>query len=192
VCAAVWSGRSRAGRGRASIAAAAAGHAKHPHPTHTCPHPQPPLPPPQGLVYYLPPRAFKSLLSAISETAVVGSRLYFDFINLSTMSGEGAGRGFEGGRVPQTGACRRRAGAALRPPPFRPCPPPPHPPPPKGEVFYPGFETLMVSVWNKGEYFLSGVDERKEVQSSRPPGRGRAEGQGAGEEASGPRRPQQG
>ncbi|GBF93833.1 acyl-coenzyme A oxidase peroxisomal [Raphidocelis subcapitata] len=29
-------------------------------------------------------------------------------------------------------------------------------------AFYPGFETLMVSVWNKGEHFLSGVDEREE------------------------------
>jgi hypothetical protein len=42
-------------------------------------------------VYYLPPQAFKNLLNAISDTAVLGSRLYFDFINLSTMSGEGAG-----------------------------------------------------------------------------------------------------
>lgn len=72
----------------------------------------------EGLVYYLPPAAFKSLLAAISELSVVGSRLYLDFINLSTMS---------------------------------------------GEVFHTGFETLMVSVWNKGEYMLSGVDERKEA-----------------------------
>ncbi|GBF98456.1 S-adenosyl-L-methionine-dependent methyltransferase [Raphidocelis subcapitata] len=71
----------------------------------------------EGLVYYLPPVAFKSLLSALAETAAVGSRLYFDFINLSTMS---------------------------------------------GDVFHPGFETLMVSVWNKGEYFLSGLDEREQ------------------------------
>ncbi|KAI8462802.1 MAG: S-adenosyl-L-methionine-dependent methyltransferase [Monoraphidium minutum] len=75
----------------------------------------------EGLVYYLPPLAFKGLLTAISETAVVGSRVYFDFINLSTMA---------------------------------------------GEVWHPGFETLMVSVWNKGEYFLSGVDERKEAVRS--------------------------
>lgn len=38
-------------------------------------------------MYYLPPLAFKGLLTAIGETAVVGSRLYFDFINLTTMSG---------------------------------------------------------------------------------------------------------
>jgi O-methyltransferase involved in polyketide biosynthesis len=44
-------------------------------------------------VYYLPPEAFKGLLNAISDNAVLGSRLFFDFINLSTMSGEGAGRG---------------------------------------------------------------------------------------------------
>jgi O-methyltransferase involved in polyketide biosynthesis len=38
-------------------------------------------------VYYLPPLAFKALLTAICETAVVGSRIYFDFINLTTMAG---------------------------------------------------------------------------------------------------------
>ena len=38
-------------------------------------------------MYYLPPAAFKGLLASISETATIGSRLYFDFINLSTMSG---------------------------------------------------------------------------------------------------------
>jgi hypothetical protein len=31
-------------------------------------------------------------------------------------------------------------------------------------VFHPGFETLMVSVWNKGEYFLSGIDEKEAVR----------------------------
>lgn len=36
-----------------------------------------------------------------------------------------------------------------------------------GEAFYPGFETLMVSVWNKGEHFLSGVNERPEVRRLR-------------------------
>jgi O-methyltransferase involved in polyketide biosynthesis len=41
----------------------------------------------EGLVYYLPPRAFESLLGAISSTAALGSRLYFDFIHLSAMSG---------------------------------------------------------------------------------------------------------
>ncbi|KIZ07560.1 Putative S-adenosyl-L-methionine-dependent methyltransferase [Monoraphidium neglectum] len=71
----------------------------------------------EGLVYYLPPLAFRSLLQSISDAAVVGSRVFFDFINLSTMA---------------------------------------------GEVFHPGFETLMVSVWNKGEYFYSGVDEKEE------------------------------
>lgn len=44
-------------------------------------------PPLQGLVYYLPPAAFKGLLSAISSTAAPGSRLFFDFIHLTTMSG---------------------------------------------------------------------------------------------------------
>ena len=72
----------------------------------------------EGLVYYLPPAAFKRQLTCISETAVVGSRLFFDFLHLSTLS---------------------------------------------GEVFHPGFETLMVSVWNKGETMYSGVDERPEA-----------------------------
>jgi hypothetical protein len=122
-------------------------------------------------VYYLPPRAFKALLGAISETAVVGSRLYFDFINLTTMSGAGArsgrgragcggrGGGFSRGQGWWQGRASHfdllDSNANLSPPPF--------PLPPAGEVFHPGFETLMVSVWNKGEYFLSGVDERKEV-----------------------------
>jgi O-methyltransferase involved in polyketide biosynthesis len=39
-------------------------------------------------VYYLPPLAFRSLLQSISDAAVVGSRVFFDFINLSTMAGE--------------------------------------------------------------------------------------------------------
>jgi len=72
----------------------------------------------EGLVYYLPPLAFKRQLTCISETAVVGSRLYFDFLHLSTLS---------------------------------------------GDKFHPGFETLMVSVWNKGEHMYSGVDERPEA-----------------------------
>lgn len=29
-----------------------------------------------------------------------------------------------------------------------------------GEVWHPGFETLMLSVWNKGEVMYSGIDER--------------------------------
>ena len=72
----------------------------------------------QGLVYYLPPAAFKRLLASVGALAPAGSRLLFDFLHLATLA---------------------------------------------GERFHPGFETLMVSVWNKGEPFLSGVDERPEV-----------------------------
>lgn len=72
----------------------------------------------EGLVYYLPPGAFKQQLTAISETAVRGSRLFFDFMHLDALS---------------------------------------------GEVFRPGLETLLVSVWNKGEHMYSGVDPRPEA-----------------------------
>jgi methyltransferase (TIGR00027 family) len=47
----------------------------------------------EGLVYYLPPAAFRSLLESISAAAVPGSRVFFDFINLTTLSG-GQGLGF--------------------------------------------------------------------------------------------------
>lgn len=42
----------------------------------------------EGLVYYLPPAAVKQQLTAISETAVRGSRLFFDFMHLDALSGE--------------------------------------------------------------------------------------------------------
>jgi O-methyltransferase involved in polyketide biosynthesis len=42
----------------------------------------------EGLVYYLPPAAFKSSLTGISETAVAGSRLFFDFLHLDALSNE--------------------------------------------------------------------------------------------------------
>lgn len=42
----------------------------------------------EGLVYYLPPAAFKQQLTAISETAVRGSRLFFDFLHLDALSGD--------------------------------------------------------------------------------------------------------
>jgi hypothetical protein len=51
------------------------------------------LPPPQ--VYYLPASAVKQQLTAITETAVVGSRLFFDFIHLDAMSAESYNPGFE-------------------------------------------------------------------------------------------------
>lgn len=46
-------------------------------------------------VYYLPASAFKEQLTAITETAVAGSRLFFDYITLSAMSGETFMPGFE-------------------------------------------------------------------------------------------------
>lgn len=49
----------------------------------------------EGLTYYLPPDAFKQQLQCISDCAVVGSRLYFDFLHLSTLSGEKWHPGFE-------------------------------------------------------------------------------------------------
>jgi hypothetical protein len=55
------------------------------------------------------------------------------------------------------------------PRPISPCTP--------GEAWHPGFETLMVSVWNKGEHFYSGVDERKEA---RAPLGWRGNGRGSG------------
>jgi len=67
----------------------------------------------EGLVYYLPAAAFKQQLTAITETAVVGSRLFFDFIHLDAMS---------------------------------------------AETYQPGFETLWLSTWNKGEPMFSGID----------------------------------
>jgi len=67
----------------------------------------------EGLVYYLPAAAFKQQLTAITETAVVGSRLFFDFIHLDAMS---------------------------------------------AESYQPGFETLWLSTWNKGEPMYSGID----------------------------------
>eukprot|EP00878_Enallax_costatus_P002294 GHUV01002469.1.p1 GENE.GHUV01002469.1~~GHUV01002469.1.p1 ORF type:complete len:300 (+),score=73.22 GHUV01002469.1:1296-2195(+) len=42
----------------------------------------------EGLVYYLPPAAVKQQLTAISETAVRGSRLFFDFMHLDALSGD--------------------------------------------------------------------------------------------------------
>jgi hypothetical protein len=42
----------------------------------------------EGLVYYLPPEAFKASLTGISETAVAGSRLFFDFLHLDALSNE--------------------------------------------------------------------------------------------------------
>ncbi|KAF6252539.1 S-adenosyl-L-methionine-dependent methyltransferase [Scenedesmus sp. NREL 46B-D3] len=42
----------------------------------------------EGLVYYLPPQAFKKSLTGISETAVAGSRLFFDFLHLDALSNE--------------------------------------------------------------------------------------------------------
>jgi hypothetical protein len=42
----------------------------------------------EGLVYYLPPEAFKKSLTGISETAVAGSRLFFDFLHLDALSNE--------------------------------------------------------------------------------------------------------
>eukprot|EP00878_Enallax_costatus_P004256 GHUV01004486.1.p1 GENE.GHUV01004486.1~~GHUV01004486.1.p1 ORF type:complete len:442 (+),score=110.56 GHUV01004486.1:1220-2545(+) len=33
----------------------------------------------------------------------------------------------------------------------------------KGDVWHPGFETLMLSVWNKGETMYSGIDDRPEA-----------------------------
>lgn len=69
----------------------------------------------EGLIYYLPPEAFKASLTSISETAVAGSRLFFDFLHLDALS---------------------------------------------GEIWNPGLETLLVSVWNKGEMMYSGIDHR--------------------------------
>jgi len=46
-------------------------------------------------VYYLPAAAFKQQLTAITETAVVGSRLFFDFIHLDAMSAASYQPGFE-------------------------------------------------------------------------------------------------
>jgi methyltransferase (TIGR00027 family) len=71
----------------------------------------------EGLVYYLPASAVKQQLTAITETAVVGSRLFFDFIHLDAMS---------------------------------------------AESYNPGFETLWLSVWNKGETMYSGIDKNPE------------------------------
>jgi O-methyltransferase involved in polyketide biosynthesis len=45
--------------------------------------------------YYLPASAFKQQLTAITETAVVGSRLFFDYITLQAMSAETFNPGFE-------------------------------------------------------------------------------------------------
>jgi hypothetical protein len=42
----------------------------------------------EGLVYYLPPEAFKKSLTGISETAVAGSRLFFDFLHLDALANE--------------------------------------------------------------------------------------------------------
>lgn len=46
-------------------------------------------------VYYLPASAFKQQLTAITETAVVGSRLFFDYISLEAMSAQTYMPGFE-------------------------------------------------------------------------------------------------
>lgn len=46
-------------------------------------------------MYYLPASAFKQQLNAITETAVVGSRLFFDYIHLDAMSAESYNPGFE-------------------------------------------------------------------------------------------------
>ncbi|WIA21539.1 hypothetical protein OEZ85_000736 [Tetradesmus obliquus] len=75
----------------------------------------------EGLVYYLPPEAFKKSLTGISETAVAGSRLFFDFLHLDALS---------------------------------------------NEIVMPGLETLLVSVWNKGESMYSGIDHRPEALRS--------------------------
>lgn len=40
----------------------------------------------EGLVYYLPAEAFKQSLTSISETAVAGSRLFFDFLHLDSLA----------------------------------------------------------------------------------------------------------
>eukprot|EP00775_Hariotina_reticulata_P003817 gene3817-4075_t len=72
----------------------------------------------EGLVYYLPAGAVRQALSCVSSIAPRGSRLMFDFLHLSTLS---------------------------------------------GAVWHPGFETLMFSVWNKGEVMYSGIDERPEA-----------------------------
>uniref|UniRef100_A0A383WF02 S-adenosyl-L-methionine-dependent methyltransferase n=1 Tax=Tetradesmus obliquus TaxID=3088 RepID=A0A383WF02_TETOB len=72
----------------------------------------------EGLLYYLPPAAVQQLLTCVSTISAPGSRVMFDFLNLSTLS---------------------------------------------GEVWNPGFETLMLSVWNKGEVMYSGIDERPEA-----------------------------
>jgi O-methyltransferase involved in polyketide biosynthesis len=69
-------------------------------------------------VYYLPPAAVQQLLTCISNSSAPGSRVMFDFLNLSTVS---------------------------------------------GTVWHPGFETLMISVWNKGERMYNGIDERPEA-----------------------------
>jgi O-methyltransferase involved in polyketide biosynthesis len=49
----------------------------------------------EGLVYYLPPAAFQQQLESISTNAAMGSRLFFDFLHLSTLSGENWHPGFE-------------------------------------------------------------------------------------------------
>jgi O-methyltransferase involved in polyketide biosynthesis len=72
----------------------------------------------EGLVYYLPPAAVQQLLTCISSSSARGSRVMFDFLNLSTFS---------------------------------------------GNVWHPGFETLLLSVWNKGERMYNGIDERPEA-----------------------------
>lgn len=49
----------------------------------------------EGLTYYLSPDAFKQQLTAISETAVVGSRLFMDTMRLDYLSAETCSPGLE-------------------------------------------------------------------------------------------------
>eukprot|EP00879_Flechtneria_rotunda_P000635 GHRR01000748.1.p1 GENE.GHRR01000748.1~~GHRR01000748.1.p1 ORF type:complete len:385 (+),score=106.17 GHRR01000748.1:472-1626(+) len=49
----------------------------------------------EGLIYYLPPAAVKQQLTSISETAVAGSRLFFDYLHLQTVAGDVFNPGFE-------------------------------------------------------------------------------------------------
>ncbi|WIA41967.1 hypothetical protein OEZ86_009270 [Tetradesmus obliquus] len=72
----------------------------------------------EGLVYYLPPAAVQQLLTCVSSSSAPGSRLMFDFLNLSTV---------------------------------------------RGDVWHPGFETLQISVYNKGERMYNGIDERPQA-----------------------------
>lgn len=72
----------------------------------------------EGLVYYLKPTAVKGLLESISALSAKGSRLQFDFVRLSTLTGDN---------------------------------------------FNPGFDTMRLSVFNKGERFRSGINHRPEA-----------------------------